>query len=125
MAKERNIVVCIILTIVTCGIYSLVWMAQMNDEARAEANDSEGTTGGMVVLFTIITCGIYQIYWFYKMGARMKNAGDNNNVAIEDRSTIYLVLGIAGFLVTGITYFVNMCLIQSDLNNLANSKTNI
>ncbi len=124
MAKERNIVVCIILTIVTCGIYGLVWMAQMNDEARAEANDSEGTTGGMVVLLSIVTCGIYQIYWFYKMGARMKAAGDNNNVAIEDRSTIYLILCIASYFV-GITTYVNMCLVQSDLNNIANSKTNI
>ena len=61
----------------------------------------------------------YQYYWFFKMGARMKAAGDNNNVAIEDRGVIYLILSILGL---GI---VNMCLIQSDLNNLANSKTNI
>lgn len=33
MVKERNIAVCVILTIITCGIYGLVWIASINDEA--------------------------------------------------------------------------------------------
>lgn len=116
MAKERNIVVCIILTIVTCGIYSYVWMAQLNDEVREENNDAAAITGGMVVLLSIITCGIYMIYWFYKMGERTKAVGDNAGITIEDRSVIYLILSILGFAI------INLCIIQSDLNNVAKSR---
>ena len=66
--KQRNIAVSIILTIVTCGIYGLVWMAMLNDELSAVSGRPNATSGGMVVLFSIITCGIYGIYWAYKMG---------------------------------------------------------
>ena len=37
--KNRNIVTCVILTIITCGIYGIIWMHQISqrigDEARA------------------------------------------------------------------------------------------
>ena len=117
MATKRNIVTCIILSIVTCGIYMLYWMVKMNDEAKAEANTSEGASGIMLIILCIVTCGIYEFYWYFKMGQRMKAAGDNNGVGIEDRGVIYLIVALVGF---GI---VNICLIQNDLNTIADSKS--
>lgn len=117
MAKERNIVLCIIFSIITCGIYGLYWLAKLNDEAKDSANDTSGFSGGVVVLLSIVTCGIYQYYWFFKIGKIMNTAGDCKGVSIEDRSITYLIVGILGF---GI---VNYCLIQNDLNNIARSNS--
>ena len=110
--EKRNIAVNIILTIVTCGIYGLVWFVQMTDDA-ANASDDHSMSGGVALLLSIITCGIYRLYWAYKMGKLLAQAGDNHNVTISDNSVLYLVLEIFGL---GI---VNVCLIQSDLNRLA------
>ena len=47
------------------------------------------------------------------MGKTLKVAGDNNGVAIEDNSLLYLILGIFGFGIVG------YCLMQNDINKLA------
>lgn len=58
--KQRNIVVCILLSLVTCGIYGIYWMIVLNDETNA-LSGRQGTSGGLVFLFSLITCGIYEI----------------------------------------------------------------
>ena len=60
--SQGIIVLCIIFSIITCGIYGIYWMIKMNDEVNALAGEPGATTGGMVFLFTLITCGIYGWY---------------------------------------------------------------
>lgn len=117
MLKERSIVVSIILTIVTCGIYGIYWFIVMTDDA-VKANDGKEyqTSGGVAFLLSIVTCGIYSLYWYYKMGKAISVAKADRNMPAGDNSVLYLVLGIFGF---GI---ISYCLIQSDLNNIAKSE---
>ena len=95
---NRNIVTCLILSFITCGIYSIYWFIVMTDEANM-ISDDKGPTGGMAFLFTILTCGIYGIHKY--------------NKPIGDSSVIYLVLSI--FQLSIVSY----ALIQSDLNKFA------
>ena len=110
--RERNIVTCILLSIVTCGIYGIVWFIQLTDDA-ARANNNPNFSGGTSFLLTLVTCGIYSIYWSYKMGKEIYNAKVSRNMPASDQSVLYLVLSLFGL---GI---VNYCLIQNDLNDLA------
>ena len=96
MIKERNIVTCIILSIVTCGIYGLYWFITLTDDA-SRANDDPSFTGVKAFLFTILTCGIYSIYWNYKIGKEMYEANQKRGIQTSDNSVLYLVLGIFGF----------------------------
>ena len=57
---KRNIVIYVILTLVTCGLFGLFWMIVLNDDSLAAAGES-GTSGGTVVILTLVTCGIYGI----------------------------------------------------------------
>lgn len=110
MVKERNIVLCIIFSIITCGIYALYWMAKLQDDSLKAANE-EGTSGGLVILFSIITCGIYGFFFAYKLGERtdkIKNKDSNSGI-------LYLVLYFIGLSV------INACLTQSELNKHANA----
>ncbi len=107
---KRNIAVCILLSIVTCGIYSIYWMIKLNDELHTMAGDTEFTSGGMVFLLTLITCGIYGFYWYFQMGKAVDALNGNDN---GSTSVIYLVLGIFGL---GI---VNYCLMQDAVNKNA------
>ncbi|MBO5101695.1 MAG: DUF4234 domain-containing protein, partial [Clostridia bacterium] len=63
--KKREIVACIIFSIITCGIYLLYWMYKMNDEINAITGTRDDTSGGIVILLIIVTCGLYGIYWSY------------------------------------------------------------
>ena len=85
MVTERNIVVQVILSIITCGIYGIYWFITLTDDAALEAGDTE-FSGGKSFLFSLITCGIYTWYWYYKMGKTMYTAGQKNGVDISDNS---------------------------------------
>ena len=101
----RNIVVCILLSIITCGIYGLYWMYTLNEYARAVAPQEWQTSGITVILLDIITCGIYGLYWAYKMGQNcsMLN-GDTSGGALN------LILAIFGLQI------INMALFQDTIN---------
>lgn len=119
MIKERNLVTSIILTIVTCGIYGIIWFIWLTDDAKAASNDQQMQGGGMAFLLTLITCGIYGYYWAYKMGKVVNQAKINNGMPEDDKSVLYLILQILGL---GI---VNYALIQNDLNELAKKNPNV
>ncbi len=57
MVRKKDIVVCIILTIITCGLYNLYWLICLAEDINTLSNEAD-TSGGMVLLLTIITCGI-------------------------------------------------------------------
>ena len=116
MKEEKNIVLAIVLTFVTCGIYGIIWFIQMTDDAKEYSGDTQMASGGMAFLFTLITCGIYGIYWAYKMGKLMETAQSANGLTAKDNSVLYLVLELVGL---GI---VNYCLIQNDLNEITRKK---
>lgn len=104
----RSIVMCIILSIITCGIYSIYWMIKMNDEINMLAGDTQAPSGGMVFLLSIITCGIYSFYWLYKMGEKcdwLKRINGNSNI-------LFLLLALFGFSI------VCYCLIQDTINKI-------
>ena len=114
MIKERNIVVAIILSIVTCGIYGIIWFITLTDDTNTLAG-SDGTTGAIAFLLTLVTCGIYGFYWAYKLGEKIDKIKTDNGEAAGNNAILFLVLQIFGL---GI---VNYCIAQGELNKHANS----
>lgn len=110
--QERSIVVAIILTILTCGIYSIYWMVKLNDE-MLEVSNEEGASGLLVFVLTLLTCGIYGFFWYYKMGKCVdKIKGTNGEVGT---GLLYVILGvILSFVGLGIVVYA---LIQDAIND--------
>lgn len=111
MIQQRNIAVCIILTIVTCGIYGLYWLVCLTNDTNAAAG-TEGTSGGMVLLLTIVTCNIYSLYWGYKQGEKLDIAKQKKGVPSSNSNILYLFLCL-------FIPVVAWALMQNELNNLA------
>lgn len=107
--ENKNIAVMLILTIITCGIYSLVWVYQITEDVN-RLTEEDNMSGGLTILLTIITCGIYLIYWGYDIGRKLYNSGEKYNINISDNSILYLILPIFKLNI------INLVLIQSDLN---------
>ena len=112
--KNRNIALCIVLSIITCGIYGIYWLVCLVDDLNVASGRTGDTSGGMVFLLSLITCGIYGIYWMYKAGEKVAYIKQRNTGEVDSSSSVlYLILGILNF---GIVVYA---LIQSELNKVA------
>ncbi|MGM9625547.1 MAG: DUF4234 domain-containing protein [Eubacteriales bacterium] len=110
--NKRNPVSVLLLSIVTCGIYSLYLIYQISKEVRDFRGDSS-IDPGLELLLCIITCGLYEIYWYYKYGRLVFDMEQRVGVSgASDMSLILLLLPIFGF---GI---VSLLLLQTELNRV-------
>ena len=66
--QRKSIGLCIVLSIVTCGIYGLYWLYCMAEDVNLVTARPNGPSGGLVLLLSIVTCNIYALYWFYRAG---------------------------------------------------------
>lgn len=114
MTTKRNIALCIILTIVTCGIYGLYWFVCITNEANVVSDHaSDGTSGGVALILSIITCNIYGLYWAYKQGEKLDEAKTAKGIPSSNTGIMYLILCFLGL---GIIAYA---LMQSELNKFA------
>ena len=107
--KQRNIVVCILLSLITCGLYGIYWMIVLNDDTNS-LSGRQGPSGGMVFLFTLITCGIYGLFWMYQMGNAVEMLHDQHGEPRGSAPVVYLLLSLFGL---GIVAYA---LLQNELN---------
>lgn len=110
--QPKSIAVCIVLSIVTCGIYSIYWFIKLTDEANALAEVQAPTSGGTAFLLTLITCGIYGWYWCYKQGEKLDAAKTAKGEPSSNSGVLYLVLQFVGL---GIVAYA---LMQNEINKL-------
>lgn len=107
MKQPRSVGLCIVLTIITCGLYGLYWLYCIHEDVQVVCDRPMSVTGGMVLLLTIVTCGLYGIYWCYKMGQFLDEAkgypGGSSGI-------LYMVLSIFGLDI------IALALMQSELN---------
>ena len=108
--KNRNIALCIIFSIITCGIYGLYWMYCLNEELNSLSGETNATSGAMVIIFSIITCNIYTWFWLYKMGERCDNIKQNMGRASSSSAVLYLIFGLVGLNI------VSYALMQDTIN---------
>ena len=108
----RNIATAIILSIVTCGIYGIIWFIYLTDDTNFALNEND-TSGGTAFLLSLVTCGIYLWYWMYKQGEKLDKLALMKGQPSNSRGVLYLVLGLFGL---GI---VSYALMQDSLNKLA------
>lgn len=111
MVREKNIAVCIILTIITCGLYGIYWFVCITDDTNAIAGEV-GTSGVMAFILTVITCGIYGFYWAFKCGEKIDKAHNNRGEVSSNGGVLYLIL----FLFGGVIAYA---LIQNEINKFA------
>lgn len=94
---SRNIWVCLLLSLVTCGLYTIYWMVCANDEIN-NLSQTNGTSGIVVILLSFITCGIYGIFWYYQMGTRLSTANAlHQQNGTDQLEIIFIILSILGF----------------------------
>ncbi|MEG0179951.1 MAG: DUF4234 domain-containing protein [Oscillospiraceae bacterium] len=110
--KNRNIALCIVLSIVTCGIYGLYWWACLVDEANIAAGEP-GTSGVGVILLSIVTCSIYGVYYDYRIAEKHNKARAMRGLPADNNmGLIYILLSLFQLKI------VTFALMQNAENNM-------
>lgn len=110
--KKRNIGLCILFSIITCGIYAIYWFVVLTNELKDLSGDSETASGGVAFLLSIITCNIYGWYWAYKRGENVDTARSKRSIPSSNSGILYLILVLIGF---GIIAYA---LMQNEINKM-------
>lgn len=105
--KKRNIVSCILLTLITCGIYGIYWMIMLAKESVSVKDPADSGVLEIVLMLFVPFVGIFLCEKKFAEGCEEKG------IAHSDNSVLYLILGLLGLGIVGI------CVLQSDLNKLA------
>lgn len=110
MLKKRGVLVSILLTIITCGIYSYFWIGSLsNDISDCLGEQRNGTMDGFL---TFITCGLYLFYWNYKNGKKIADIQDKVGIRPSDNSVLYLIICFIGLTL------VPVWIMQSNMNEI-------
>ena len=107
--KERNLVLCIVLSLVTCGIYSIYWVIMLAKEGVSVKDPSDDGILEIILMLFLPFLGMFLVEKKLAEGCQARG------IAHSDNSVLYLILGLLGFGIVGI------CMLQNDLNKLANA----
>jgi len=99
--EKKNIVLRLVLTFVTCGLYGLYWMYEVTNEVQRETGRQETATGGMAALYAFITCSIYYLYWLYKTSGEIGELRRERGLAPDGVSKeTYIISAIVVFIIS-------------------------
>lgn len=114
--QKRGIVVAILLSLLTCGLYSIFWMISINNDLRRETNQK--VDGGFMFFISLLTCGLAGLYWIYRMGMDFSLVSQkSSHFKIESSEAIlYLILSVLGL---GI---ITLAIMQHRENSLCEEK---
>ena len=110
---KKNIALCIVFSILTCGIYTWYWIVCLADGVNEVTGHSHATSGGLVLLFTLLTCGLYGLYWLYKSGDALDRLREEWGRSKGHLGILYLLLSVLGLSI------ISYALMQSELNEYA------
>lgn len=116
--SKRDLILNIILTIVTCGLWGIVWEVRIADDIKLLTGEESLVSGIVLVLLSLVTCGIYFIFWVYNAGNKLELVKAGYGLPTESKGLVYVVLSIFGFSI------VALALMQNDLNTVADINLN-
>ena len=120
LKTDRNIVIYVLLTFVTCGIYAYYFIYKMAQDVNVACDGDGETTPGllMFVLLSFVTCGIYAYFWYYKLANRLAKNAPRYGLQFQENGTTVLMWIIFGMLLCGIGTFVGLHIVFKNTNQI-------
>ena len=121
--EDRSLVMYILLSIVTCGIYSYYFLYSIAQDANVVCADDGKKTSGLAafILLSIVTCGIYAWIWYYNLGNRLSENAPKYGLNFSENGTTVLMWMIFGSFLCGIGPFIAMHILITNMNALAHA----
>ena len=107
--NKRKIGICILLSIVTFGIYQIYWMYLLVKNTRAIQKDFSSCTGEMLCLMFV---PFYSLFWWFTRGKIVKDKFAEHGHSAIGNEIAYSIFSIFGLAI------VSMAIMQNDFNSL-------
>jgi len=101
----------LILTLITCGLYGLVWMWQVGTELKQELQLTDQNPG-LDVILTILTATLWGYVVVYRYARQIADAQRRANLPPNDLSLAAVILAVLGL------WFISFTLLQIELNRV-------
>ncbi len=119
MLEKKNGAVVLLLSLITCGIYMVVWMITSTNRINERANKPNEMSGGVNFLLMIVTCGIWQFFWLYKNSKKLYEIQlEQGNSMAKDNSVMVLILLILGAFFAYVGFFLAIVILQDQINSI-------
>ncbi|HRF70546.1 MAG: DUF4234 domain-containing protein [Anaeroplasmataceae bacterium] len=102
--QNRSVVTVVLLSIFTCGIYSIYWFYVTANELNNEKPEDPLMNYILAILLGIVTCGIYLLYWDYKFYKKVDEVTGSNDAIVNFVVSLFL------------TSIVGMAIAQNSIN---------
>ncbi len=121
--EDRSLVMYILLSLVTCGIYSYYFLYSIAQDANVVCADDGKKTSGLAafILLSIVTCGIYAWIWYYNLGNRLSENAPRYGLNFSENGTTVLMWMIFGSFLCGIGPFIAMNILITNMKSLAHA----
>ena len=118
--EDRSLVMYILLSIVTCGIYSYYFLYSIAQDANVVCADDGKKTSGLAafILLSIVTCGIYAWIWYYNLGNRLSENAPKYGLNFSENGTTVLMWMIFGSFLCGIGPFIAMNILITNMKKV-------
>lgn len=123
LKDDRSLLVCILLALVTCGIYGYYFVYKIAADVNVACEgDGEKTSGLLAfILLSMVTCGIYAWIWYYKLGNRLASNAGRYGLVFQENGTTILLWYVFGVMLCGIGPFIAMNIIIKNTNKIFNA----
>lgn len=90
---DRGVIGWLLLSIVTCGIYSYYFLYCLARDINVMCQDDGDSTPGLAafILLSFVTCGFYAPYWYYKIGNRLQANAPRYGLMFQENGTTVLM----------------------------------
>lgn len=118
---DRGVIGWLLLSIVTCGIYSYYFLYCLARDINVMCQDDGDFTPGLAafILLSFVTCGFYGLYWYYKIGNRLQANAPRYGLMFQENGTTVLMWQIVGALLCGLGPIFAMNIIIKNTNAMA------
>ena len=113
MTGGKVIPLYLILSLITCGLFTIYWFIVLAGDIRTLRESSE-PRGGFDFIIGLLTCGIYTLVCYYRYPKFIVEIQEKKGKPVNDIAVLSLVLGFF----FGI---VSMALMQNEVNKLVSA----
>lgn len=103
MKTDRSVLTFVLLTIVTCGIYSFIFFTSLANDLNIAATGRDGKKTMnyclMVIILNPSTCGIASYIWFHKMSERVGEEAVARGIKTDFGATTFWIWYVLGSMI--------------------------
>lgn len=121
--KERSFILYIILSVITFGIYHIVFWNKLSKDVNVlcDGDGKKTMKYGFVFLLNIVTVGIFGLIWKFKLANRLQTNAPRYNLKFSESGALVLVynliLPLIGLFITSLVMVKNFNKLAKEYND--------